>query len=206
MIKYTEAYRKELIETLRESAKIENPTEMEQKMFAFAIDLWRIIRKEETKSEGDVEFISSEEAKSNSKVIFKQSEALGNAFNELERTDVFDNFIEHFNSQKDELIKEDTKGKELSELEGYESGVQTIIDEIKTFERDGASWERVLFELEDRWRYCCKNLKTVQYGDFAWNMNCGEILVCQFFLTNCDTRDNRFKFNIDCFRESLKTL
>ena len=63
-IKYTEAYRKELIETIREGNKIENPTEMEQKMFAFVIDLWRIIRKEETKSDGDVEFVSSEEAKS----------------------------------------------------------------------------------------------------------------------------------------------
>lgn len=63
-IKYTEAYRKELIETIREGNKIENPTEMEQKMFAFVIDLWRIIRKEETKSEGDVEFVSLEEAKS----------------------------------------------------------------------------------------------------------------------------------------------
>jgi hypothetical protein len=63
-IKYTEAYRKELIETLREANKIENPTEMEQKMFAFVLDLWRIIRKEETKSDGDVEFVSSEEAKS----------------------------------------------------------------------------------------------------------------------------------------------
>lgn len=63
-IKYTEAYRKELIETIREASKIENPTEMEQKMFAFVIDLWRIIRKEETKSDGDVEFVSSEEAKS----------------------------------------------------------------------------------------------------------------------------------------------
>ena len=72
-IKYTEAYRKELIETLREASKIENPTEMEQKMFAFVIDLWRIIRKEETKPDGtncanssncDVEFVSSEEAKS----------------------------------------------------------------------------------------------------------------------------------------------
>lgn len=79
-IKYTEAYRKELIETLREAGKIENPTEMEQKLYAFAIDLWRIIRKEETKSEGDVEFVSSEEAKSNSKVVFKQSEALSKAF------------------------------------------------------------------------------------------------------------------------------
>ena len=43
---------------------------MEQKMFAFVIDLWRIIRKEETKSDVtnssncDVEFVSSEEAKS----------------------------------------------------------------------------------------------------------------------------------------------
>lgn len=64
-IKYTEAYRKELIETLREANKIENPSEMEQKMFAFVIDLWRIIRKEETKSDGDVEFVSSEEAKLN---------------------------------------------------------------------------------------------------------------------------------------------
>ena len=85
-IKYTEAYRKELIETLRQASKIENPTEMEQKMFAFVIDLWRIIRKEETKSDGanssncDVEFVSSEEAKSNSKVVFKQSEALSKAF------------------------------------------------------------------------------------------------------------------------------
>lgn len=79
-IKYTEAYRKELIETLRQASKIENPTEMEQKLYAFAIDLWRIIRKEETKSEGDVEFVSSEEAKSNSKVVFKQSEALSKAF------------------------------------------------------------------------------------------------------------------------------
>ena len=78
-IKYTEAYRKELIETLRQASKIENPTEMEQKLYAFAIDLWRIIRKEETKSEGDVEFVSSEEAKSNSKVVFKQSEALSKA-------------------------------------------------------------------------------------------------------------------------------
>ena len=79
-IKYTEAYRKELIETLREAGKIENPTEMEQKMFAFVIDLWRIIRKEETKSEGDIEFVSSEEAKSNSIVVFKQVEALSKAF------------------------------------------------------------------------------------------------------------------------------
>lgn len=63
-IRYTEAYRKELIETIREGNKIENPSEMEQKMFAFVIDLWRIIRKEETKSDGDVEFVSSEEAKS----------------------------------------------------------------------------------------------------------------------------------------------
>lgn len=66
-IKYTEAYRKELIETIREGNKIENPTEIEKKMFAFVIDLWRIIRKEETKSDGtncDVEFVSSEEAKS----------------------------------------------------------------------------------------------------------------------------------------------
>ena len=63
-IRYTEAYRKELIETIREGNKIENPTEMEQKMFAFVIDLWRIICKEETKSDGDVEFVSSEEAKS----------------------------------------------------------------------------------------------------------------------------------------------
>lgn len=63
-IKYTEAYRKELIETIRAMNKIENPTEMEQKMLAFVIDLWRIIRKEETKSDGDVEFVSSEEAKS----------------------------------------------------------------------------------------------------------------------------------------------
>ena len=78
--KYTEAYRKELIETLREAGKIENPTEMEQKMFAFVIDLWRIIRKEETKSEGDIEFVSSEEAKSNSIVVFKQVEALSKAF------------------------------------------------------------------------------------------------------------------------------
>ena len=203
MIKYTEAYRKDLIETLREAGKIENPSELEQKMFSFVIDLWRIIRKEETKSKGDVEFVSSEEAKSDSKIIFKKCEALGNAFNELKRTDVFDNFIEQFNAQKDELIKEDTKGREL---EGYEGGVQTTIAEIKTLERDGASWEKVLFELEDRWRYCYKNLETVSYGGFAWNMNCGEILVCQFFLTNCDTRDNRFKFNIDRFRESLRTL
>ena len=79
-IKYTEAYRKELIETLREAGKIENPTEMEQKLYAFAIDLWRIIRKEETKSEGDVKFVSSEEAKSNSMAVFKQSEALSKAF------------------------------------------------------------------------------------------------------------------------------
>ena len=79
-IKYTEAYRKELIETLREAGKIENPSEMEQKMFAFVIDLWRIIRKEETKSEGDIEFVSSEEAKSNSIVVFKQVEALSKAF------------------------------------------------------------------------------------------------------------------------------
>lgn len=79
-IKYTEAYRNELIETLREASKIENPSEMEQKMYAFIIDLWRIIRKEETKSEGDVEFVSSEEAKSNSKVVFKQVEALSKAF------------------------------------------------------------------------------------------------------------------------------
>lgn len=79
-IKYTEAYRKELIETLREASKIENPSAMEQKMYAFVIDLWRIIRKEETKSEGDVEFVSSEEAKSNSKVVFKQVEALSKAF------------------------------------------------------------------------------------------------------------------------------
>lgn len=80
MIKYTEAYREELIETLRQASKIENPTEEEQKLYAFVIDLWRIIRKEETKSEGDVEFVSSEEAKSNSKVIFKQTEALSKAF------------------------------------------------------------------------------------------------------------------------------
>lgn len=79
-IKYTEAFRNELIETIREGNKIENPSEMEQKMFAFVIDLWRIIRKEETKSDGDVEFVSSEEAKSNSKVIFKQTEALSKAF------------------------------------------------------------------------------------------------------------------------------
>ena len=79
-IKYTEAYRKELIETLREAGKIENPSEMEQKMFAFVIDLWRIIRNEETKSNCDAEFVSSEEAKSNSIVIFKQSEALSKAF------------------------------------------------------------------------------------------------------------------------------
>lgn len=79
-IKYTEAYRRELIETLRQASKIENPSEMEQKMFAFVIDLWRIIRKEETKSDGDVEFVSSEEAKSNSKVVFKQVEALSKAF------------------------------------------------------------------------------------------------------------------------------
>ena len=79
-IRYTEAYRKELIETIREGNKIENPTEMEQKMFAFVIDLWRIIRKEETKSDGDVEFVSSEEAKSNSMAVFKQSEALSKAF------------------------------------------------------------------------------------------------------------------------------
>jgi len=79
-IKYTDAYRKELIETLREASKIENPSEMEQKMFAFVIDLWRIIRKEETKSDGDVEFVSSEEAKSNSMGVFKQSEALSKAF------------------------------------------------------------------------------------------------------------------------------
>lgn len=202
-IKYTEAYRKELIETLREASKIENPSEMEQKMFAFVIDLWRIIRKEETKSNSDVEFVSSEEAKFNSKVIFKQSESLSKAFKELERTDTFEDFIKQFNAQKDELIKEDTKGREL---EGYECGVQTILDEIKTFELDGISWEEVLFELEERWRYCYKNLETVSYGGFAWNMNCGEILVCQFFLTNCDTRENRFKFNIDCFRESLRTL
>ena len=201
MIKYTEAYRKELIETLREASKIENPTEMEQKMFAFVIDLWRIIRKEETKSEGDVEFVSSEEAKSNSKVIFKQTEALSKAFSELERTDAFEDFINQFNAQKDELIKEDTKGKER---EGYECGVRTILHEIKTSGLNGISWEEVLFELEERWRYCVKNLETVQYGDFAWNMNCGEILVCQFFLFNCDTRKN--KFNIDCFRESLRTL
>lgn len=63
-IKYTEAYRNELIETIRAMNKIENPTEMEQKMYAFVLDLWRIIRKEETKSDGDVEFVSSEEAKS----------------------------------------------------------------------------------------------------------------------------------------------
>lgn len=79
-IKYTEAFRKELIETLREASKIENPSEMEQKMYAFVIDLWRIIRKEETKSDGDVEFVSSEEAKSNSMAVFKQVEALSKAF------------------------------------------------------------------------------------------------------------------------------
>ena len=78
-IKYTEAYRKELIETLRQASKIENPSEMEQKLFAFVIDLWRIIHKEETKSDGDVEFVSSEEAKSNSMAVFKQSEALSKA-------------------------------------------------------------------------------------------------------------------------------
>ena len=89
-IKYTEAFRKELIETIREGNKIENPTEMEQKMFAFVIDLWRIIRKEETKSDGtnssncDVEFVSSEEAKSDMDAILRQSTALSNAIYEDE--------------------------------------------------------------------------------------------------------------------------
>lgn len=64
-IKYTEAYRKELIGTLRQASKIENPTEMEQKMFAFVIDLWTIIRLQEVNPEKVVELVSTEESKSN---------------------------------------------------------------------------------------------------------------------------------------------
>lgn len=79
MIKYTEAYRKELIETIREGNKIENPTEMEQKMFAFVIDLWRIIRLQEVNPEKVVELVSSEESKSDLDAILRQSTVLSNA-------------------------------------------------------------------------------------------------------------------------------
>lgn len=64
MIKYTEAYRKELIEALRQASKIENPTEEEQKLYAFAIDLWSIIRCQEVNPEKVVELVSTEESKS----------------------------------------------------------------------------------------------------------------------------------------------
>ena len=76
MIKYTEAYRKELIETLRQASKIENPTEEEQKLYAFAIDLWTIIRLQETNPEKVVELVSSEESKSNANAVLRQATCL----------------------------------------------------------------------------------------------------------------------------------
>lgn len=83
-IKYTEAFRNELIETIREASKIENPTEMEQKMFAFVIDLWSIIRLQEVNPEKVVELVSSEESKSNVDAILRQSTVLSNAIYEDE--------------------------------------------------------------------------------------------------------------------------
>lgn len=114
---------------------------------------------------------------------------------------MFENFIEQFNAQKDELVRDDTKGEER---EGFESGIWCVLNSIERSGSLGSSWEEVLSELEDIWRRCFKNFETVPFRDFAWNMNCGEILVCQFFLFNCDTREN--KFDIDVFRESLRTL
>lgn len=76
MIKYTEAYRRELIETIREVGKIENPTSEEQKMYAFVIDLWSIIRLQETNPEKVVELVSSEESKSNINILLRQSRFL----------------------------------------------------------------------------------------------------------------------------------
>ena len=63
-IKYTEAYKKELIETIRAMNKVENPTAEEQKMYAFVIDLWSIIRCQEANPEKVVELVSTEESKS----------------------------------------------------------------------------------------------------------------------------------------------
>lgn len=83
-IKYTEAYKKELIETLREASKIENPTAEEQKMYAFVIDLWTIIRLQEVNPEKVVELVSSEESKSNVDAILRQSTVLSNAIYEDE--------------------------------------------------------------------------------------------------------------------------
>lgn len=75
-IKYTEAFRSELIETLREASKIENPTEMEQKMFAFVIDLWTIIRLQEVNPEKVVELVSTEESKSDINSLLRQARFL----------------------------------------------------------------------------------------------------------------------------------
>lgn len=75
-IKYTEAYRKELIETLREVSKIENPTAEEQKMYAFVIDLWTIIRLQEVNPEKVVELVSSEESKSDINSLLRQARFL----------------------------------------------------------------------------------------------------------------------------------
>lgn len=81
-IKYTEAYRKELVETLRQASKIENPTEEEQKLYAFVIDLWSIIRCQEINPEKVVELVSTEESKSDVDAILRQSTALSNAIYE----------------------------------------------------------------------------------------------------------------------------
>lgn len=83
-IKYTEAYRKELIETLRQASKIENPTEEEQKLYAFVIDLWSIIRCQEINPEKVVELVSTEESKSDVDAILRQSTVLSNAIYEDE--------------------------------------------------------------------------------------------------------------------------
>lgn len=73
-IKYTEAYRKELIKTIRQASKIENPTEEEQKLYAFVIDLWRIIRLQEINPEKVVELVSTEESKSDVGTIYEDEE------------------------------------------------------------------------------------------------------------------------------------
>lgn len=112
---------------------------------------------------------------------------------------MFDNFIEQFNTQKDELVRNSVMGG----YEGFESGIRCVLDRIESSGRIWhRSWEEVLSELEKIWRDCYRNLRYVPFKDFSFNMNCGEILVCKFFLFNCDTRET--KFDVDVFRESLK--
>lgn len=112
---------------------------------------------------------------------------------------MFENFIEQFNTQKDELVRNSVMGG----YEGFESGIRCVLDRIESSGRIWhRSWEEVLSELEKNWRECYRNLRHVPFKDFSFNMNCGEILVCKFFLLNCDTRES--KFDVDVFRESLK--